>query len=492
MWKETVTVNKKSKIYAFNTHYEINDYELGDFKDLEYKLTYHDWVGYSHIPRFFYDESKKILYIPRGVDSYILENWSHQQITAIENKDTTINIGFNLLTKPRDLTQEKAIRYLTGDGEFQSTKFDTQKILIMPPGTGKTYCTISAIQKLHTRTLIIVHNTNLKHQWIDKFIEYTNMTKDNIVDISSSKKLSDYMKTAPDDKSMVFVTSRRLLISYMEKYGMDSLNKVIKKLGVGLKVFDEAHKEYRATFLIDYATNVKRTIYLTATFALSNYQDNSVFQTSYKMVRKLKITPDDNFRHISYISVLFNSHPSDIDVFRVEGKKRGFDRFEYIDYELSKGILENELRDLLDFFKVKNKLDGKILILSSKKSTCDFFKEVINDQLPDIESCSIYTDNKVEDYKHYEAISATPAMLGTGEDIPGLRFMFNTEPGRSLTNTDQFSGRLRPYMGGAKTTYYVEFVDVGFTSITSMYKTRLKLLKTKVKECLELDKTFHR
>ena len=81
-------------------------------------------------------------------------------------------------------------------------------------------------------------------------------------------------------------------------------------------------------------------------------------------------------------------------------------------------------------------------------------------------------------------------MLGTGEDIPGLRFMFNTEPGRSLTNTDQFSGRLRPYMNGEKATYYVEFIDIGFSKLTKMYQTRLKLLKTKVKECYELNKTI--
>ena len=459
---------------------------------MEYSLTFHDWVSHTHIPRFQYDEKEKVLYIPRGVDPYLLEQWSGQQITAVENKNKDRDIGFNLYTKPRDATQEKAIRYLTGTGEFQSTKLDSQKVLIMPPGTGKTYCTIASIQKLHKRTWIIVHSSNLKSQWVDKLKEYTNLTDENILDVSSSKKLDELLKGPMDEKQMVYISTRKLLVSYMEHKGTDVLYRIFQRLGIGIKVFDEAHKEYRATFLIDYATNVKYTIYLTATFALSSYQDNTVFQTSYKMVRKLKITPEDNLRHITYISVLFNTNPGMSDTIKVEGKKRGFDRFEYIEYELKCGQLENEIRNMLSFFKKEKGLDGKILILSSKKNTCDHFKNVVQSELPGIHACSIYTDNKIENYKSYDAISATPAMLGTGEDIPGLRFMFNTEPGRSLTNTDQFSGRLRPYMNGTKATYYVEFIDVGFPRLTSMYRTRLKLLKTKVKECLELDRTFRR
>lgn len=483
-------MERKNKIYAFNSHYEIYDYSLGDNKSLEYDLTFHDWVAYNHTPVYYYDDVNRILYIPRGIDRMLLEEWNGKPVTVVTNTNEDVPIGFKLKKPPRDDNERKAIRYLIGSEEFASTKNDSQKVLIMPPGYGKTYCTIAAIQKLHTRTLVIMHSSNLKKQWMEKFKEYTDMGGVNIVEITSSKQLRGYLKSPPSKNNMVFVVTRKLLISYMEQYGMESLNEVITKMGIGLKVFDEAHKEYRATLLIDYATNVKRTFYLTATFALSDYQDNKIFQASYKLVRKLQIRQDDNLRHIIYIAVLFNTHPNPIEVHKVEGKKRGFDRYQYIDYELEKGVLEDEMREIIKLFKVKNKLDGKILVLSSKKDTCDYFRDVVKSELPYIRSCSIYTNNKIENYKEYDSISATPAMLGTGEDIPGLRFMFNTEPGRSLTNTDQFSGRLRPYMNGEKATYYVEFIDTGFSKLTKMYQTRLKLLKTKVKECYELNKTI--
>ena len=479
---------RPSKIKLYNTHYEINDYDVGDFKQLEYDLTFHDWISHTHTPRFKYDENERILYVPRGVDRYILEQWSGEPINVIRKHHRQKKFTFELKSKPRDDIQYTAIRYLTSNGEFKSTNRDTQKILIMPPGTGKTFCTIAAMAILGYRTAIIVHNNNLKTQWIEKIKEYTNLGGPNIIEVDSTHELRRYMTDPPTDNNVVFVFTHRLLMFYEDKYG--DLGKLFNIMGIGMKVFDEVHKEYKATLSIDYATNVPYTIYLTATFALSQYAENRIFQFSYKMVRKLRLKPED-MRHIIYISVLFNTRPLPMDVHKVEGKQRGFDRFEYIDYEIENGTLERELREMLNTFKGERNMEGKILLLSSKKATCDYFNNVIQSEIPGINSCSFYTDNKVAEYKQYDAISATPAMLGTGEDIPGLRFLFNTEPGRSLTNTDQFSGRLRPYKDG-KPTYYIEFIDVGFPKLVDMYRTRLKLLKTKVRECHEIVKTLNK
>ena len=477
---------RRDKIDAFNTHYVINDYNIGDFKQLEHDLTYHDWVAFTHEPRFSYDKNTKSLYVPRGVDQYILEQWSGEPVHKIHERRTVKKLNYiELTTKPRNDVQSKAIRYLTGTGEFESTKSDSQKVLIMPPGTGKTYCAIASMVGLGIRTIIIVHNNNLKAQWIGNLKEYTNLGGPNIVELESTEQLASYKSNPPSDNNMVFVTTHRLLTYYMDKYS--DLDKLFNKMGIGLKIYDEVHKEYKATLKIDYATNVPHTFYLTATFALSQYADNRIFQFAYKMVRKLKITPDE-FRHIIYIAVLFNSRPLPIEVHKVEGKKRGFDRYEYIDYEIENGYLEKEIRELLNTFKNEKKMDGKILLLSSKQASCDYFNKVLQDEIPGIDSCSFYTDNKIEGYKQFEAITATPAMLGTGEDIPGLRFLFNTEPTRSITNTDQFSGRLRPYKDG-KPTYYIEFIDIGFPRLVDMYRIRLKLLKSKVRECHEIVKT---
>jgi superfamily II DNA or RNA helicase len=439
-------------------------------------------------PKYLYDKEERVLYIPRGYDQLLLEQWNKKPITIVENDSNVIQTGFKMKLSPKDENQEKAIRFLTGEEEFQSMKGAPQKVLVMPPSAGKTYCTIAAIQKLHLTALIIMHTQTLKEQWIERIKEYTNMGGPNIVEITSSNQLRGYLKRSPSSNHKIYITTRSLLISYCDRYGIDSLNRVINKLGIGIKVFDEAHKEYARTLFLDYVTNVRYTFYLTATFQLSNYVENQIFQRAFNHVPKLQIKRDESRRHIVYIAVLFNSHPNQMEELRITGKARGFDRFAYIDYEIEKGRLEEEVRYILNFFLNEKQMEGKTLILSSKKSTCNYFNDIADRMTSGrYQTCAFYTGNKVDNYKGYDIISATAQMLGTGEDIPGLRFMLNTEPCASLPNTDQFSGRLRPYDGGSKETYYVEFIDIGFEKVYQWYRRREKLLKTIVKTMHELD-----
>lgn len=479
---------RMNRLYAYNTHYEIYDYKLGENKPLERSLTYHDFQSYTDYPKYLYDKENEILYIPRGYDQFLLEQWNGKPVTPVDDESKATPCNYLMKKPPRDENQEKAIRFLTGEEEFKSLKYATQRVLVMPPSAGKTYCTIAAIQRLNEKAIIIMRTQTLKEQWMERIKEYTNMGGPNVVELTTSGQIHGFLKKKPSANHKIYIVTRSLLISYCDRYGMDSLNKVMKRLGIGIKVFDEAHQEYARTLFIDYATNVRRTFYLTATFQLSNYGDNQIFQRVFNMVPKLQIKRDDSSRHIVYIAVVFNSHPNPMEEIRVTGKKRGFDRFAYIDYELEKGVLEKEVRYMLDFFLNQKKMDGKTLILSSKKSTCNFFNDVaMSATNNEYKTCAFYTGNKVDNYKSYDIISATAQMLGTGEDIPGLRFMLNTEPCASLPNTDQFSGRLRPFDNGKKETYYVEFVDIGFEKVYQWYRRRMRLLKTKVKTMHQLN-----
>lgn len=485
---------RKNRVYAYNTHYEIYDYNLGDWPEMERALTYWDRPTFTSFPKYLYDKVNHLMFIPRGFDPVLIEQWNGKPITYVDNDSHVEHVGFTMKKDPKDSDQEKAIRFLVGLDEFKSIKNNSQKVLIMSPGKGKTYCAISAIQRLHMRSLIIVHTQTLREQWIERISEYTNMGGPNIVEITSSKQLHGYMKKLPDANCKIFITTRNLLVSYCDRYGIDALSEAINRIGIGVKVLDEVHKEYERTLLIDYATNVKFTFYLTATFALSDYMKNRIFQNAFDVVKKLHIKMNESARHVIYIPVIFNSHPNLIEEQRITEGKRGLDRFLYIEYELEKGILEKELRTMIKFFLVDKGLSGKSLILSSKKITCDVFKDIAENEVNFSKTvCSFHTDNKIQDFKEYDIISATAQMLGTGEDIPGLRFMYNTEPFASLPNADQFSGRLRPYKdetGALKPTYYIEFIDIGFEKVYEWYKKRSRLLKTKVKEIHEMNRTI--
>ncbi|MNT92990.1 hypothetical protein D3C72_2343650 [compost metagenome] len=71
---------------------------------------------------------------------------------------------------------------------------------------------------------------------------------------------------------------------------------------------------------------------------------------------------------------------------------------------------------------------------------------------------------------------STPKSLGTGSDIPGLRFNIVTEQYSSPTSASQMSGRLREYAPD-KFTFHIELIDEGFPVAVNMYKKRLPVFK---------------
>ena len=133
----------------------------------------------------------------------------------------------------------------------------------------------------------------------------------------------------------------------------------------------------------------------------------------------------------------------------------------------------------------KKRIEGKTLVLSSKKSSCDLLKELTDDLLPAYASCVHYSGNKVADFEPYGIIFATPKMLGTGNDITGLRAIINLEPIRSPRNTLQIFGRLREYAPDMD-TYYIELVDKSIPPVASMLRDRIKLLKDSCKNFMQV------
>ena len=479
-----------NKIYAYNTHYEIIDYELGEFSKLERDLSLWDDIRHTAIPKYYYDENTKILYVPRGYDPNILADHYKTFINFSTESTQRKKVKFNLYYFPKNSAQKEAVRFLSGKNEYSHLYNDAQQVLTMPPGEGKTYCTISSLSLLGYRSIIIVNTITLRDQWKERFIEYAELN-DGCIKILGS--VSDIEKvTLPKHKRKLngivsFLVTHDTLRNYMNKHGMTSLKNVFDTLQIGVKVIDEAHLEYSNTLMIDYATNVWKTIYLTATFARSDNGDNKIFQKSFNMIHKLKIESESKRRHVIYMPYIYKTKPS-ASVREVVRGIKGFNKYKYIDYELESGKMISVLKEILRLFIEKRCIEGKIVLLSSKKDSCDALKDLVSELYPAYSSCVYYTGNKRDDFKEFGIICATPQMLGVAIDIPGLRLVVNLEPTRSTVNTMQIIGRLREFSID-KDTYYIELVDKAFPNVWDMYKVRLKFLSPVVKEIRCIDET---
>lgn len=474
--------------YAFNTRYELHNYDLGDLPKLEKEFSLWDDLYHRQLPRYYYDEERRVLFIPRGYDYLKLEAYIGKPLVYKKECNARKKISFPILTPPRNDAQKEAVRFLSGFEEYKRMAGESQQVLSLPTGEGKTYCTIAACSLLNTPVMVIVGTDDLRKQWKEKIIEYTRLPESSICLISGRpiiEKLLKY-KEKTLGNHVVYITTHTTLRSYMAATGFYNLNPFFEKLGIGVKIIDEAHLQYHNTLMIDYATNVWKTFYLTATFNQSERFEDALFQRAFNKVFKLQVAQTVR-KHVIYVGLLFSSKASATEKIALKGKK-GFDKHRYISFEIGRGAILKPYQYILDLFINKMKLEGKILVLSPKKESCDYFKRVADEMLPGYATCVHYSGNKVDSFSPYGIIFATSSMLGTGDDIIGLRAIINLEPIRSQRNTLQVWGRLRMYAED-KDTYYVEIVDKSIPSVTSMFRDRRKLLADSCKQYIEVDTT---
>lgn len=476
----------KLEAYAYNSRFEIHNYDIGDLPQLEKEMSLWDDINFKPLPKYFYDEENRILYIPRGYDFFKLENMIGKSIVYKKEANERKKASFTMNTPPKkgyEDIQKESVRFLAGLEEYSKMKGESQLVLSLPPGTGKTYCAIAACSLLQTRVMIIVGTDDLRKQWKDKIIQYTGLPKTSICLITGQKSLNTIVNARETKLAnyAFYITTHSTLRSYMKTNGFYSLNQLFEKMGIGIKIIDEAHLQYLNILHIDYATNVWKTFYLTATFIQSEKIEDILFQKAFNKVFKLYKQPSSR-KHVLYVVGMFSSKANAIERQSVKGRK-GLDKHKYISYEMQKANIFTAYKYFINLLICEKRIEGKTLVLSSTKESCDIFQSVTKEILPAYSTCVHYSGSKVDNFEPYGIIFATPKMLGTGQDISGLRAIINLEPMRSERNTLQVFGRLREYAPD-KDTYYIEIVDKSIPPVMSMCRDRMKLLANSCKKLI--------
>ncbi len=468
------------KILVRHTSILINDYDLGDNKQLEHKLSVWDNVFFKSTPYYTYDEDKRQLRIPRGIGVNMLEVQFNAPAHRDYEHDEFDKVSFKLKAMPKDDIQRKSVCFLIGAGEFENTSGHSQVSLNLTTGDGKTYCCIAAMTELSMKTIIITHQEKIKTQWLESLVKFTTLDEDMICNIDSSRKLDKLMKDK--NKYKVFLVNHATIRSYAKTHGWEYITEVFSKLKIGLKIYDEAHLEFANMIKIDQFTNTKKNFYITANFNKSSANEDYVFNNAFANVMRFgQETLVDKYRHILYMSYLYNSHPDMMAKASIKNKK-GFNRNAYADYQMTKDYQFDISVNLIRKFLVNN--TTKVLILFSKIDTIDAFMKIATKEFPDKRVGSIHSKLTPEERANSDEcdiIISTPMSVGTGTDIANLGCLIMTEPYSSTNTANQVSGRLR-YLGNQQTSYYIELVDIGFTQVHKMYQNRLKFLKKKCKE----------
>lgn len=479
-----------SKIDVYNTSIVINDYDFGDCPTLEnyFKIKVPVTKSYWNYRYFglYYNEEEKKLYIPRGVDVWLIEKLIGEEANVHVNeyiKYEKYN-DFKISSLPRDDDQKKALRFMLGKGEYRHTASKSQLSVNLNTGKGKTYLAISTIAFSGIKTMIIMYSENLIQQWKREILKYTNLSPKQVCIIEGSGSIYRLLNT--DNDAVIYLVTHGTLKSYGDRNGWNKVGELFEYLKIGIKIFDEAHQNFENILMIDFYTNVYKTYYLTATSLRSSNEENRVYQLSFKNVPSIDLFNKDEDPHTIYTAIKFNSKPNAVEKSGCKNQY-GLDRNKYTNYLVKKPIFYKVLYILMNIIIHRTFTGGKCLIYIGTNNAIEKVYNWVLQNYPELYNqvgilSTLADEEHRRDAVNKRIILATTKSAGAGLDIKGLKLtIVLAEPFKSEILARQTLGRTRD-----KNTEYIELVDIGFPQCSKYYTQKKHIFLKYALSCREI------
>lgn len=462
-----------AKIEVYYSHIKINNYTQGDCPRLENYFRLYDEVRHtSYYNHIIFDRVNNALFIPRGVDVFLVEQLLNSRAEYIIRPDEyLINTEIRMKYAPRDDKQKTTLKFITGTDEFHNYKNASQYLISLSTGSGKTYVATAYFAITGLKPMVCSYN--LSDQWRERIKEYSDIKDREIYTIQGADSIRYLMSKSREElnsKYKVYLATHGTISSLFNTAGMDAVHNLFIHLGIGVKVIDEAHKNFENTCKIDYSSNTLKTIYLTASPARGDERENRIFGLYFKNVPKIDLFGEED-KHTKYIALRYSSNPT---LFEMDScmTNRGFSRTNYANYIVTKPNFYYMLHIIFDLI---SRFEGKKLFyVSSNEAIMAIYNYIHNDMTLRHYwgKVGIYTSinpNKMSALD-CEIILTTSQSAGEGRDIPGLICAVNlSDPTKSEPLVIQKFGRIR--LNG----YFIDLIDEGFKTLNKYYYNNLKL-----------------
>jgi len=427
----------------------------------------------------YYDYETSSLRIPIGFLNIFSERLHELGIDTEQRKLPDYPIrSINLKMNPKFTDrphQVDAIRYL-------SDPSTPRRGLSLQPGAGKTYSATKAIANLKHAAIIVV--AGLVEQWVKSIREQTN-AEDEVYVLKEHRSLE--MLMGSDWKPSVFVASLATMRLFMGAKGnyaelpMD-FKEFFKHYGIGTKVYDEVHRDFHATTMMDLYTNVPNNIYLTATFTQSGAECRRIFDIIYPT--SMRFGED---RYKQYVTVFMYGYHGEV-LERKVVTNRGYMHARY-EAQLMKTerkfqrYVEMVIKPRIDshYINVRKK-NQKLLIFVSTIQMLQKLKQELEKYYPSLvikEYVGGSPESNLAD--GVDIIITVPQKGGTGLDIKNLKTAYNTISTKAPTQIEQWLGRLRELNPG-ESLIYVDQYDLNLESHQRHVYERREILKRKARD----------
>jgi superfamily II DNA or RNA helicase len=432
------------------------------------------------------DEGNKngILKVPRGLGIDVIKNCLETEENKIIDytviDDTMVyatprKINFEMRKPPRNEEQMQSINFLNNTNE-------RQKMLCLDVGRGKTYCATHFIHDQGVSALIISYN--LSEQWLSKIIEYTNcVSGKDVILIVGSSFLEECINNPKKYYAKIYICSLSILTIFSKTHGRAALQKVVDNLGIGIKIFDEAHMRFLQFNAVDLNAQVAQTLYLTATPGRSNVQERRIFAKIYSNVKTFGNTISEQNNHYTIHFITYDSKIPYHDVSKLK-TIRGLRSIAYSRYLFD--TYPDFVKNLVKVYAApifNDDKSAKILILIDWLRDMELLQDQLNsDEWVKSMGLTVGTHSKlVKNSKEKEAQLKRNIIIGSigsmqnGKDISNLRAIFSFTQFSSEIVTHQLLGRLRPIMG--KEVIYYDIADRAVPEIMRQRSLRRKVFE---------------
>ena len=491
-------------ILVKNSHIEVTDYEWDDCANLQYLFTMENPQTHEYYYKALdYDAENKILYLPRGMNIRLIERLLKEKAVIEHSHDHYEKTGpMNINYAPKNKTQKETIKFILGAGDYEYTRPYSQLCINLMTGKGKTYVTIASIAYLEVKSIIITSLKDWLRQWGDKLVEYTGISPKEILFLnrrSIDRIINDDLDLSP---YKFFLCTHKTISDYASMNSWNAIATLFEKLTVGIKVFDEAHQYFDNMSKIDYYSNTKKTLYLTASPARSDMRENEIYAMYFEMVPSIELFNKEEDAKTRYISFHFNSHPTPMQISRCRNMY-GLSKPDYVKYIMDNPIFYKVAHILMNI--VVEHVKGKVLMLFGTNEAILEFKEWLDVNYPEYKhNIGVYYGKVAQEDRAIQLdkkiILSNVQCAGTALDIQNLNVtIMLAAPVKSRVTAQQTFGRTGREGSTVENMMYIDLVDEGFKKLKEYYSYKQPVFLKYATECsrilyrdYDLEKEYQR
>lgn len=337
------------------------------------------------------------------------------------------------------------------------------RVITAPTGSGKGLMSVQALVRHGVRTAIVVKPKYIS-KWEEELDEFLDLKKEDIMIVQGTSAFVSVMNLAlaGELKAKILIFSNKCFQVYFKSYELGAYfnetypihpEELYEKLGVGIRLIDEAHEDFHLNFKQDMYTHIPLTMSLSATIDSDAELMNRMYRLLWPVATRgpeIETKP-----YIAASCLWFRAEKPD----RIR-HKNAKKQYSHIEFENSimrdKRMLENYLKIPELVVRTKyaaHRVPGqKMLIFCSTVAMCTLVTERLSTLFPEFTVARYVGEDEWEQLHSNDIVVTTIQSAGTAVDIANLRYTLLTVALSSKQTNIQVVGRLREMVNFPDTT----------------------------------------